>query len=99
MAKETPKNRIKRPTAEKRMDQNEKHRIINKVFKTKMRTTVRTFETSLKSGKSETIKECLNSIYSMMDQGVKRGIFKQNNANRTKARSTAKAAAAISAES
>jgi small subunit ribosomal protein S20 len=86
--KDTPK---KRPTAEKRVLQNEKRRLINKAFKSKMRTTVRNFETTLKKGEAEEIKTGLKEIYSLADKGVKRGIHKLNTASRIKSRYTAKA--------
>jgi len=38
------------------------------------------------------IKDTLSAVYGMMDRGVKKGIFKQNKASRTKSRLAAKAA-------
>ena len=89
---EPVKKKIARPTAEKRLLQNKKKRLINKSFKSQVRTAIRNFDNSLQDGNPTTIQECLNAVYSMMDKGVKRGIYKKNKANRTKARFTARAA-------
>ena len=86
--KDTPK---KRPTAEKRVLQNEKRRLINKAFKSQTKTVMRNFEDTLKKNDAEAIKKALNEIYSLMDKGVKRGIYKLNTASRNKARCTARA--------
>lgn len=86
--KDSPK---KRPTAEKRVLQNEKQRLVNKAFKSKARTAMRNFENTLKKNDSEAVQKALNEIYSLMDKGIKRGIYKHNTASRTKARCTARA--------
>lgn len=94
MAKEAKDaKKVKRPTPLKRDIQNEKRRERNKSFKSSVRTAIRSFEESLPKGDAAAIKENLNNVYSMMDKGVKRGIFKLNKASRTKARLTARAAA------
>jgi|688.fasta_scaffold13162_10 small subunit ribosomal protein S20 len=95
MAKEEKKEekKVKRPTAQKRAHQSEKSRLRNKAFKTEVRSAIRKFETSLK-GDPASIKEQLSNVYSLMDKGVKKGIYKINKASRTKARLTAHAAAA-----
>lgn len=94
MAKEKEEvKKVKRPTALKRDIQNEKRRLINKAFKSKVRTAVRGFEESLTKGEPEAIKDKLNEVYSLMDKGVKKGIYKINKASRTKSRLTARVAA------
>jgi small subunit ribosomal protein S20 len=96
MAKEAKKEKkVKRPTPLKRDIQNEKRRLRNKSFKSSIRSTIRKFEESLPKGDAAAIKESLNEVYSMMDKGVKRGIYKLNKASRTKARLTARAAAKV----
>ena len=89
MAEEKGK-KTKRPTAQKRDIRNAKRREINKAFKSKVRTAIRGLEGSLKSGGKESVSEELNAVYSLMDQGVKRGVYKLNKANRTKASFAAK---------
>lgn len=91
MAKETaPKKLVKRPTAQKRALQSEKKRVQNRAFKSSVRTAIRGFETVLTGGDPSAIKENLSLVYSMMDKGVKKGVFSVNKASRTKARLTAR---------
>lgn len=90
MAKEEKKAKTKRPTAQKRDETNLKRQLQNKSFKSQARTTVRSFNEALKANNKEGLSQKLNEIYSLADKGVKRGIFKQNKANRIKARAVKK---------
>ncbi len=92
MADDKEKKKNKRPTAEKRMIQNEKRRKQNKILKSRIRTSVRRFEESLKTGEQDKVQQYLNLVYSIVDKAVKQGIFKLNKASRIKSRLTAKAA-------
>ncbi|PCI93707.1 30S ribosomal protein S20 [Candidatus Aerophobetes bacterium] len=93
MAKEEKvAKKVKRPTAQKRMIQNEKKKEVNKVLKSRLRTAVRCFETSLKNKEAENVKTHLGEVFSLMDRGVKKGIYKRNKAARTKSKFAAKAA-------
>lgn len=83
----------RRPTAQKRDLQNAKRRGINRTFKSSVRTAVRNFEEAVISGDQAAINERLSTVYSLMDRGVKRGIYKLNKASRTKARFTVRATA------
>jgi small subunit ribosomal protein S20 len=85
--------KVKRPTALKRDIQNEKRRLRNKTFKSQVRTAIRNFEEIILKGEPEAIKEKLNLVYSLMDKGVKKGVFKINKASRTKSRLTARSVA------
>lgn len=82
--------KVKRPTALKRDIQNEKRRLRNKAFKSQVRTTIRQFEELLPKGDTAAITEKLTQVYSLMDKGVKKGVFKINKASRTKSRLTAR---------
>ncbi len=86
MADEKEKVAKKRPTAQKRDITNEKKRLINKAFKSEVRTSQRDFQESLKGNDREAITARLSAFYSMMDKGVKRGIYTRNKAARTKMR-------------
>ena len=86
------KAKVKRPTPLKRDLQNEKRRLRNKSFKSGVRTAIRSFDETLSKGDSAAIRQKLDEVYSLMDKGVKRGIFKLNKASRTKARLAARAA-------
>jgi len=91
--KKDDKKKTKRPTAEKRMIQNEKRRSANNAFKSQVRTAVRRFKESLDQEDMAARKERLDAVYSMLDKGVKKGIFKLNKASRVKSRLTANMAA------
>lgn len=80
------KTRAKRPTAKKRDIQNEKKRVINQAFKKRIKTALRRYAEALQEGNQADSQEKLRGVYSMMDKGVKRGIFKQNKALRLKSR-------------
>lgn len=94
MAKEAvKKTKARRPTPLKRDLQSEKRRLRNKAFKSSVRTAVRQFDEVLVKGDASLIKQHLDAVYSIMDKGVKRGVYKLNKASRTKARLAARAAA------
>lgn len=93
MAKAGDNKKVKRPTALKRDIQSKKRRLNNKTFKSSVRTAIRKFEGSLTQNDSALTKQALNDVYSLMDKGVKKGVFKINKASRTKSRLTARLAA------
>lgn len=96
MAKEEAKKaKVKRPTPLKRDMQAEKRRLRNKAFRSSVRTAIRQFDESLPKGDPSTVKQKLDAIYSLMDKGVKRGVYKQNKANRTKSRLAARSVAKV----
>lgn len=94
MAKVDKNKKEKRPQALKRDLQSEKRRLRNRMFKSSVRSAIRDFEEVLKKGEKERVQEQLNIVYSMMDKGVKRGVFKKNKASRTKSRIAARLAVA-----
>jgi small subunit ribosomal protein S20 len=76
----------RRPSAKKRDIQSEKRRVRNKAYRARTLTTLRSLEQAIAQSKKASSKEHLNALYSLMDKGVKTGIFKQNKANRLKSR-------------
>jgi small subunit ribosomal protein S20 len=92
MAKEEIKVKAKRLTALKRDDQNKKKRDQNKVYKSRVRTAIRSFQEKLEKG--EVATEALNEVYSLVDKCVKTGVFKLNKGSRTKSRLAARMAKA-----
>ncbi|MBB64337.1 MAG: 30S ribosomal protein S20 [Waddliaceae bacterium] len=92
--KSDTKKKTKRPTAEKRMIQNQKRREINRRFKSTVRTGVKSFLKAVAAQDASAIQESLNTVYSLMDKAVKRGVFRKNKGSRIKARCAAKAASA-----
>lgn len=86
--------KVRRPKALKRDLQNEKHRLRNRAFKSQVRTAVRQFEEACAKKDNALVTQTLAGVYSVMDLGVKRGIFKLNKANRTKGRMAVRAVTA-----
>ena len=82
----------KRPSALKRDMQNERRRVRNRSYRAKVSTAIRTFEKAL-SQKEEAalVQSKLNDIFSLMDKGVKTGVYKLQKAARTKSRLHARA--------
>ena len=85
MAEEEKKGKERRPQAKKRDIQNAKHRLHNRAFKSKSSGAMRSLRTSIAS-KDASSKEQLKALYSIMDKGVKTGLFKLNKANRIKSK-------------
>lgn len=81
----------RQPSALKRDLQSEKRRLRNRSYRASVLTSIRSLESSLNQKEApEALKTKLNEIYSLMDKGVKRGVFKPQKAARTKSRLTAR---------
>lgn len=80
----------RKPSALKRDIQSEKRRQRNRSFRSSIQTAIHSFETSLEQKDAENTKKKLSAVYSLMDQGVKKGVFKLNKAARTKSRLNAR---------
>ena len=81
---EEKKAKPKRPTARKRDIQNERRRLHNRSFKSRVRTAIRSFEKQVSEKNEAEAKTGLSSLYSLVDKGVKMGIYKVNKAARLK---------------
>ena len=90
MAKQEAK-KVKRPTAQKRDLQNEKRRLRNRIYKSRVRTAIRLFQDALVKGDQAETTDKLNEAYSILDKCVQKGVFKLNKASRTKSRLAARA--------
>ena len=80
------KAKVKTPTPQKRDLQNEKKRILNKAFRSQVNTAIK----QAIGADAKQIQDKLGTVYSLMDKGVKKGVFKKNKANRFKSRITKK---------
>lgn len=76
----------RKPSALKRDAQSLQRNVRNRSFKAKVTTAVRSFQESVTQKDVPAAKTKLNDIYSLMDKGVKKGIYKLNKANRVKSR-------------
>lgn len=84
--KEAPKKSTRRPQALKRDIQGARKNQVNRAFKSRTQTTLRSLHAALTGGQPEAAKENLKALYSLMDKGVKKGIFKPNKTQRVKSR-------------
>lgn len=80
------KGKSKKPSALKRDEQSVKRNLRNRAFKSKVSSAMRKFEETTAKKDSSEIKTTLATVYSLMDKGVKKGIYKANKANRVKSR-------------
>ncbi len=91
--KKKKEGKVRQPSALKRDLQNEKKRLKNRSYRASVMTSIRSLEGAISKKESpEAIKAKLNDLYSMMDKGVKRGVFKPQKAARTKSRLAARSA-------
>lgn len=86
MAEENKNQKKKCPTAEKRALQDKKKQHTNRMFKSRIRTALRSFQDNIKDKNEEILTKDLSSIYAMVDKAVKKNIFKANKAQRIKSR-------------
>jgi len=78
-------------SAEKRVRQSEKRRVINRGNRTKVRTYIKKLRTALASGERDEIQELLPSAISVIDKAVQKGVMHKNAAARYKSRLTVQA--------
>ena len=84
MAEEEKKQKKKLPTAQKRITQDKKKQGVNRILKSRIRTSIRSFDEHLKEKNQESLTKDLNSIYALVDKAVKKNIYKANKAKRIK---------------
>jgi small subunit ribosomal protein S20 len=75
-------------SAEKRVRQSEKRRLINRSHRTKVRTYIKKVRAALDSGK---IQQVLPEAISVIDKSVQKGVLHKNAAARYKSRLTVRA--------
>ena len=78
-------------SAEKRVRQNEKRRLINRSHKSKVRTYIKRLRAALDSGKGEDVQTVLPEVISVIDKSVQKGVMHKNAAARYKSRLTVRA--------
>lgn len=89
--KKKGESKTKRPSALKRDLQNEKRRLRNRSYRASVLTSIRGLEQAIAQKEAtDSIQSKLNTIYSLMDKGVKKGVFKPQKAARTKSRLNAR---------
>ena len=78
-------------SAEKRVRQSEKRRVINRGHRSKVRTYIKKMRAALDSGKSEDVQSVLPEVMSVIDKSVQMGVMHKNAAARYKSRLTVRA--------
>lgn len=78
------KKKTKRPTAIKRLICSKKKNLINKSFKSKMRSTLKSFNEMLEKGDKSQLEDAMKKVYSVVDKAAKRNLLKLNKASRIK---------------
>jgi len=78
-------------SAEKRVRQNEKRRVINRGHKSKVRTYIKKLRAALDSGNSGDVQTALPEVMSVIDKSVQKGVMHKNAAARYKSRLTVQA--------
>jgi small subunit ribosomal protein S20 len=92
---EKKEGKVKKPSALKRDLQNEKHRLRNRSHRSTVQTAIRSLTDSLaKKESADVVKGKLSAISSLMDKGVKKGVYKLQKAARTKSRLASRVAKA-----
>lgn len=81
--------KVKRPTAQKREIQDAKKRLLNRSFRSEVRSAIKALRESVQQNNKDAQKAALSTVYSLVDKGVNKSIFKRNKASRIKARLTA----------
>ena len=89
--KKKPEGPQRRPSALKRDLQSEKRRLRNRSYRAEVLTAIRGLETGISQKEAPAaLQQKLSSLFSLMDKGVKRGVFKVQKASRTKSRMAAR---------
>ena len=84
-------------SAEKRIRQNEKRRLVNRQNRSAMRTEIKKLRSALALGDVATAQETLPAIVSVIDRSVQKGVLHRNAAARYKSRLTIRVSQAAAA--
>jgi small subunit ribosomal protein S20 len=93
MAEEKKNTKERKPSALKRDLQSEKRRLKNKTYKSTVTSLIKSFQSSLAQNDAAATKANLSKVCSLMDKGVKKGIYPKNKANRVKSNLSRKVSA------
>ena len=85
-------------SAEKRIRQNEKRRVINRGSRSAMRTEIKKLRTALTLGDADRAQQLLPAVVSIIDRSVQKGVLHRNTAARYKSRLTMHVAEAAAAK-
>ena len=83
----------------KRRRQNEVRRLRNRAVRTRVRNAMRDLRVAITGGDAAKVKELLPRTVSVIDGGVRKGVFHRNSASRAKSRLTTQANSVLQAQS
>jgi small subunit ribosomal protein S20 len=75
----------------KRRRQDEVRRLRNRAVRTRVRNAVKDLRSAINGGNADLVKELLPRTVSVIDVGVRKGVFQKNTASRFKSRLTVQA--------
>ena len=78
-------------SAEKRVRQNERRRVVNRSNRTKLRTSIKNLRSALKGDDAGKVSGLLPKTVSEIDKAVQKGVLHRNAAARHKSRLTVRA--------
>jgi len=73
-------------SATKRNTQNRKRRLRNRVYKSRVKSLRKQLETDIEGKKTDSARDRLRELESLLDSGVSKGILHRNAVARTKSR-------------
>jgi small subunit ribosomal protein S20 len=79
----------------KRRRQNEVRRERNRAVRTRVRNAIKALRAAISGGDAKAVKDLLPRTVSVIDGGVRKGVFHRNTASRYKSHLTAQAQAVI----
>ncbi|HUK14469.1 MAG TPA: 30S ribosomal protein S20 [Thermoanaerobaculaceae bacterium] len=82
----------------KRRRQDEVRRLRNRAVRTRVRNAIKALRTAIGGGDAEQVKSLLPRTVSVIDGGVRKGVFHRNTASRFKSRLTTQANAVLNAQ-
>lgn len=82
----------------KRRRQNEVRRVRNRAVRTRVRNAMKELRAAINGGDATQVKELLPRTVSVIDVGVRKGVFHKNTAARAKSRLTTQANAVLTAK-
>jgi small subunit ribosomal protein S20 len=82
----------------KRRRQNETRRLRNRAVRTRVRNAMKDLRAAIAAGDAAKVKELLPHTVSVIDGGVRKGVFQKNTASRAKSRLVTQAHAVLQAQ-
>lgn len=73
-------------SAQKRVRQNEKHRLRNRAWKSRVRNSIKRVQNAIDAGDADRAADMYREMQKLLDRAVAKGVFHRNTASRAKSR-------------